>query len=339
MKLSLISLVSNNLKNIDNYLNSLQQQTNQDFEIILVVSNKTDQKNIFKLIDKYFAFFGQRLVIIYNTKNYSFQYNLLSAFKIAKYPFVTVLNSDTTLKDTYIDKMIESAYKYNVDVLEFKPRLIGSISWKPKARLIDKQVINLENNALPYAYSFPFIFNKIFKKNLIKKISKYKQKIINDSKICLELNYQLLFEAKTYLYLDFRIHREYFGSDVVLNTKTINETFDNLLNQLDMQNRKLYEEVRYAKLYFVKLILTAFLKETTFRYKKLYPNSKEEIKEKRSNLLLEKHNIYLYKLDEEYKKNNYYTSNTYLLQNNPEVLLLLKDVEKLHKTKILKNLE
>ncbi|UWV94077.1 glycosyltransferase [Mycoplasmopsis cynos] len=171
MKLSLVSLVTKNVENVKKYLDSLLSQTSNDFEIILCLNGKeSENKQIISLLTNYFEKFKNRLQVIYNSKTNSYQYNLLSAFKLAKGEYITVFNTDITLiKYYYIENMIKNAEKYNVDVLEFKPRLNGSISWKPKARLINDRRIDLAKNPLPslmfsHLFLIKYLRNHWFKK-------------------------------------------------------------------------------------------------------------------------------------------------------------------------------
>ncbi|UWV94078.1 hypothetical protein NW062_02135 [Mycoplasmopsis cynos] len=114
---------------------------------------------------------------------------------------------------------------------------------------------------------------------------KFKLKNTNDTKLCIELNYILLFEAKSYTYLDFKIYREYFPADMWLNSKRVLNIFDELEKYLLNMNRKLFEEITYAKYYFLKLLMTYFLKETSFTYKNIY-KTKEEINLKKKQIII-----------------------------------------------------
>ncbi|TQC54560.1 glycosyltransferase family A protein, partial [Mycoplasmopsis cynos] len=90
MKLSLVSLVTKNVENVKKYLDSLLSQTSNDFEIILCLNGKeSENKQIISLLTNYFEKFKNRLQVIYNSKTNSYQYNLLSAFKLAKGEYIT----------------------------------------------------------------------------------------------------------------------------------------------------------------------------------------------------------------------------------------------------------
>ncbi|RIV16407.1 glycosyltransferase [Mycoplasmopsis gallopavonis] len=339
MKLSVISLIGDSAKDIDWFLKDLKDQTNQDFQVILSISKNTEAKKIFEVIKNHSLFFKNRLNVIYNSKLKSYEQNLINAFKLVKGKYVAVLNSDNNLKNDYIAKMIKNAEEANVDILEFKPRILGTTKFKPKARIEPNQIFNLVDNQEAIAYSFPFIFNKIFKKELVQKVVQMKNVPTNDSKICLLVNYLLLLEAKDYKYLDFRIYREYFGSDLWLNTKNFIATFDILNNFLITQKREVKEEINYAKYYFLKLILTGLLSETTYFYSTLKYFKNSEINITRSQKLIDKHLSFIQKLEDSNDFQNFKDQNIYMLKHSAEASMLSTPIKKLIKNKILNGLE
>ncbi|MHA0272874.1 glycosyltransferase [Mycoplasma sp. 48589B] len=339
MRLSIISLVGDDASYVDTFLSSLKEQETQSFEVILCVNKNSEAKNIFKIARKYYEFFGSRLVLITNSKDNSYQHNLVSAFRIVKGDYVTVINSDSSIKRYFIGDMIEHAQRFNVDVLEFKPRLVGTVRFKPKERGEFDKVLDINKNPNVIAYTYPFIFNKIFKKALVKKIAKYRPKVSNDTVMCLEINYLLMMEAKKYKYLDFRIIREFISSDTWFNTKTVLDAFRVIEDNAKRMNLKIQEELKYAKYYFVKLLLTGFLSETYFVYRHFSKTDKEQLEEKRSKLLIQKHDEILAKLEASPDFQTFLTTNMYMLQDNVETGMLRENYKKLIKTKILDNLE
>ncbi|ATO30908.1 glycosyl transferase [Mycoplasmopsis bovirhinis] len=339
MKLSLISIVTNEEKDLGYYLKSLEEQTSQDFEIILCLSN-TSQRNLdlIKELVPYQLKFGPRLKYIYNSKQNNAQEHLLNAYRVTSGEYSVVFNTDiSVIKNTYIEKMIQAIDQAKVDILEFKPRINGSIFWKPQARVVEGREINLKYHKLVFAYTYPFIFNKIIKKSLSNKMLNYKFKTINNNKMCLELTYMLFLEAKTYMYLDYKIFREYFPTDIWLNTKNYVSVFDNVQSILEARQINLIDELLYAKYYFVKLLLTAFLTETKFMYRNIY-KTKEDIAEKRNDKIFENHLEIIKKMELTYKTKDYFLTNPYFLRNNSEVALLSTPVSKLKNLKILKKL-
>ncbi|MFV8467493.1 glycosyltransferase [Mycoplasma sp. 46852] len=339
MRLSIISLVGDDASYVDTFLASLKEQETQSFEVILCINKNSEAKNIFKIARKYYEFFGSRLVLITNSKDNSYQHNLVSAFRIVKGDYVTVINSDSSIKRYFIGDMIEHAQRFNVDVLEFKPRLVGTVRFKPKERGEFDKVLDISKNPNVIAYTYPFIFNKIFKKSLVKKVTKYKPKVSNDTLMCLEVNYLLMMEAKKYKYLDFRIIREFISSDTWFNTKTALDAFRVIEENSKRMNLKIQEELKYAKYYFIKLLLTGFLSETYFVYRHFSKNDKEQLEEKRSKILIQKHDEILEKIEDSNDFQTFLTTNMYMLVDNTETSMLRESYAKLIKNKILDNLE
>ncbi|WP_324673263.1 glycosyltransferase [Mycoplasma sp. 888] len=336
MRLSLISLKNNSVEKVREYLERLKDQSAQNFEVILCLTENS--KAIFKVAKDYYQFFGNRLIMIFNTKSTSYQHNLISAFRVAKGKFITVLNSDSTFKDSYVENILEQAQRWNVDVLEFKPKLIGSVRFKPKERTEMSQMFDLTKNSLPLAYSFPFIFDKVFKKSLIKKFIKYRPQISNDSIMCIEVTYTLLMNAKKYKYLDYRVKRDFISSDIWLNTQNYVKSFDIIKQIAKNQNLKINEELEYAKYYFLKLLLSGFLKANYFFYK-LFNVQDDEVSEKRSSFLNDKHAEIIKKIEDTADFQTFLTTNYYVLLDNDETKLLKTKFSKLKADKLLKGLE
>ncbi|WP_025755475.1 glycosyltransferase family 2 protein [Mycoplasmopsis cricetuli] len=340
MRISLISLVGNSDHNIEWYLQDLVEQDTQDFEIILCINKNSQQKKIFEIISKYKKFFGSRLIVIFNTKNHSYEHNLISSFRLATGNYITILNSDTTVKRYYVKELIAVAVQNNVELLEYKPRLIGSIHWKPKARMKDFSDTEIAKNPKIYAYAFPFIFNKVFKNNLIKKFVNYVPKTKNGSKICLELTYMLLLNAKTYKYIDKRIVREFYGPYIWLNTTNGIQTFDEIEKYIKIHSLDISQEIQYAKYYYLKIVMLGLLTDTTFVYRNF--KYKREIEQKRSDLLIDKHINYLKKIQDSSEYEIFKKANIYMLGHSVETNLLvqmLKTGKKYKKDKILSELE
>ncbi|WP_036452951.1 glycosyltransferase family A protein [Mycoplasma buteonis] len=338
MKLSLISLTSNSAKEVDWYLKDLKDQSNQDFEVILCVNKNLELKGILKVVKEHLDFFKNRLVLVLNTKQNSFHHNLKSAFNLVKGEYVAVLNAENSLKKYYVQNMIDAATKANVDILEFKPRIVGSIRFKPKARLEEGKNLLVAQNSQIFAYSYPFIFNKIIRKSVVKKVLKQNIDFTNDSKLCTFFVYLLLMEAKTYMYLDYRIYREYFGSDIWFNTKNYLVVMNEIEQIFATNNLKLTQELRYARYYLVKLLITAFLTETSYLYKTTR-FLRSSFNEKRSDKAIQKHLDLVAKMEASADYQNFDSLNFYMLKHTDETELLGKSISQLSKSKILDNLE
>ncbi|WP_426461565.1 glycosyltransferase family A protein [Mycoplasma hafezii] len=338
MKLSLISLVGNSAKEVDWYLKDLKDQQNQDFEVILCINKNTELKGILDVIEEHKDFFGKRLVVLFNTKQNSYHHNLKSAFELVKGDYVAVVNSNNNLKKYYTERMIQAAEEKDVDILEFKPRIVGSVRFKPAARLEPECLYPLPQCSNVFAYTFPFIFNKIYKKSIVKKAAKYNIEFTNDSKLCSYFVYLLMLEAKSYMYVDYRIYREYFGSDMWLNSKNFLISMNSVEQIFNSKGLKLNQELRYAKYYLLKLLITAFLTETSYLYK-TFNFLDREFNEKRSERSIQKHSDLVAKMQDSSEFINFNTSNIYMLKGTAEAKLLGRDIKELSKVKILDTLQ
>ncbi|VEU70420.1 glycosyltransferase [Mycoplasmopsis glycophila] len=339
MKLSIISLISSYAKDVESFLKDLKEQTNQEFEVILCINKNIESKKILNLVAEYSEFFEGRLIAIFNTRTKSYQDNLLNAFNVSRGKFVLTLNSESNLKKNYVEKMIENAEREDVDVLEFKPRIVGTTRFKPKARITPNIKMNVAETPLIFAYSFPFIFNKIFKKSLIKKICNQKIKYTNDSKLCTMVNYLLLMEAKTYTYLDFRIYREYFDADMWFNSNNFLNTMKAIEQISEEKNLHIKEEIRYATYYLLKILISGFFIETSYLHKTLKYLKNSEINYTRNKKLIDKHKNLVVKLENTADFRNLRNQNIYMLIQNEETCLLNKSINKIVVEKILEKLE
>nr|WP_307914183.1 hypothetical protein [Mycoplasmopsis bovis] len=99
-----------------------------------------------------------------------------------------------------VRQLLECISKYDADILEFRPHLVNTIKWKPSPRLEAKNTFNISKNPEVVAYSYPFLFNKIFKTKLLTSLPKFKFRELNDTKFQVYLNYLLLIQCK-YIHL------------------------------------------------------------------------------------------------------------------------------------------
>ncbi|ADE19764.1 glycosyltransferase family A protein [Mycoplasma crocodyli] len=339
MKLSIISTLNREIRDFKTFLRDLSEQENQDFEVIIALNKSAKSKEILKIIDSYYDQFGARLKFFFNSKRQSNQYNYSSAFSMVKGEYVYITSSDTTLKKHYTDKIINMISKFPTsEIIEFRPRLIGSIRWKPAARIQTDKVLDLQEEKSPLAYCFPFIFNKIYKTSLIKKFIKFKPSFSNDSKISLELSYSLMLEAKTYTYIHERIQREYFDIETWINPQNFIVALKTLENTCLASKRKIMHEFNYFKIYTLQVLLAGLLTSTKFFSLNTLLNRKE-VSEKRNHRLVEQLDEYLDKLwlTDEFK--TFRDTNLYMLKVLPEVEYMRRKLPSNKWYKILGNLE
>ncbi|UUD34739.1 glycosyltransferase [Mycoplasmopsis caviae] len=319
MKLSIISPGISSAKNLKNILDGMKDQNSQDFELILAL--RTPTAKMYELIEKYLKFFGTRLKFIVNNRSRSIQSDIVCAFHLVKGSYVTIINCDNWIRPYFAQELTNYIEKYNPDVLEYRPRLVGTVKWKPNSRLEENRLYNISNQHHVLAYTYPFIFNKVFKKSLISQFTKYRTIVVSDSKFCIELNYFLLLKAQSYIYINKRIVREFISSVMWLNPKTFVQQFKAIENYVQTNNLKFEQEIEYAKIYFLQIILGALLNTWRLRFwSKGVIRDRINYNEKRAERFINE--LYRY-LKKEHEENNlFFNTNIYINKNTIESNLL-----------------
>ncbi|WP_406614809.1 glycosyltransferase [Mycoplasmopsis hyopharyngis] len=311
MKISIISPIVNGDKELREFLSEMQNQNYQDFEIILVFNSIN--KKIYSTLNNYLDFFGSRLKFIVNSNKQTLQDNIIAAWKIMSGEYFNILFSNNNIRFYFLNSMKNLINDFHTDVIEFKPRLVGSIRWKPKARLECDKTYNIKDEPDFLAYSYPFISNKLFKKELVESLLKYKPSFTNDYNFAVELNYLLLMNAKTYSYNDRRIIREYINYDSWMNPKNFISQFKRIIEISKTKEMKITQELEYARIYFFQIILAGILGLASFI-------NKDEYKEKRSYRLVEELEVLINKEIE--KNQKFYNTNMYMCKDRDEIKYL-----------------
>ncbi|WP_029513653.1 hypothetical protein [Mycoplasmopsis primatum] len=320
MQLSVIVpniLTNSSLKSV---LNILKDQDNQDFEVILVLTNA--KKSMYTTIEKYLNFFGSRLKFILNSKRRSIQSDIVSTFHLIKGKFSYVFFPDNAGRSYYISELIKNALNYDADILEFKPRLVNSIRWKPDARIKPNVLFKIKDNPEVVAYAYPFIFNKVFKTSLLTNFTKHKFKELNDTKFSIYLTYMLLIKASTYVYIDERIVRENIQSSIWLAPSNFIYQFSELINYLKINDIKLRHEVKYASYYFLQIFLAGLLKTWKKKISLKVFSDHINYNEKRSKKFAD--DLYKYLQKQHSEDDLFFTTNIYMLKTSQESDMLKK---------------
>ncbi|QZE12373.1 glycosyltransferase family 2 protein [Mycoplasma sp. Ms02] len=322
MKLSIVSLLNESERDTRSFLKDLSEQTNQDFEIILVFAKNKNFKSTFAAIKEFTDFFGSRMRLVINYKRQSYQYDILSAFRVVKGDYTTVIYPNSPLKKDTVKILIQNAKQYDADILEFTPRLVGSIRWKPESRLQMDEPINAQTNPEVLAYSYPFIFNKVFKSKLVKPIYKLELLDAIDNSLAIEINYKLLLHAETYMYLSENIKKEYFEVDTWLNVQGLVSTFERVEQLFAYSNRKIKHEFEYLKNQFFLVVLPGLIGSTSYRNLNTLIHIKE-MREKRGEKNISKIENYIKKIRENEAFQVFCESNIYM-QNDTNMTKLIR---------------
>lgn len=335
MKLSVISIIFNNDKNIkiNKLLNNFSKQEDQDFELILIFQKAT--KKIISELNKVPNILKNKIKFIFNYKSISYEQCIFQALEKTSGKYISIINSNNKIKD-YLTKRLNEINTEDSEIIEYKPRLMGNINWKPIKRLENNKIYSQEQKEF-IAKSFPFIFNKIFKKELIERVINnccFELKV--NSKLSIDILYYLLLNAKSYKYIDQRITREYISKTFFAFSKNYNKTWINLTKYSQDHNLEVKEELFYARIYFEALLLPGLLFGNSHWfsniYKKLSLNSNKPTQQSIKAISDKIKKIYD-------SKKEPVSNNKYILQNTFEAQTLSKPIELSNWKKILSNFE
>ena len=169
MKVSVIVPVYNVEKYLKKCIDSLLNQTLDDYEIIIINDcSKQDEK---KIIESYN---DKRIVYIENTKNMGIGYNRNIGIKMAKGEYVCFIDSDDYVDSNFLSKMYNYSKKNNLDLCVCDYYHVDEKGKIIKQFIIDDfKITDIHNspNLLCQINMGPC--NKIFNKNLLVKNNIY----------------------------------------------------------------------------------------------------------------------------------------------------------------------
>ncbi|MDJ1648983.1 hypothetical protein [Mycoplasma phocimorsus] len=335
MKLSIISIIFNNDKNINinKFIDGFSVQEDQDFELILVFQKVT--KKLMNKLKKVPNKLKDKIKFIFNYKSISYEQCVFQGMEKAMGRYISIINTDNKIKD-YLVKRLNEINQEDVQIVEYKPRLVGNVKWKPIKRLEENKIYD-QSNIEFIAKSFPFLFNKIFKKDLVEKVLEIKNLELRvNSKLSINILYYLLLNTNTYKYIDQRITREYIAKKFSAFSKTYNKSWINLCKYIHENNINAKEELFYARIYFEALLLPGLLFGNSHWFSKIYKKLSLH-SNKPSELNIKAISDKINKIYE--SKKDPVSANKYINQNNLEAQTLLKPIELSSWNKILSNFE
>ena len=163
MKVSVIVPVYNAKDYIEKCLDSLVNQTLEDVEIIVIDDGSTD--NTFKKVLKY----GDKVSLI-RKKNGGVASARNEGLRVAKGEYIAFVDCDDWVKVDMFLKLYNEAIKNNYDVVECDFKYVDDI--KEWSGVVDtnKDIVTLEDKKDYFINMFPVIWNKIYKRKVIKGI-------------------------------------------------------------------------------------------------------------------------------------------------------------------------
>lgn len=196
MKLSLITPVYKRAKPLERYLERLSDQTNKNFEVILVVDTNTD--NVLEVIDNAPKSLKKKIRIVYNSKRSSRTDAIVLGVQKAVGEYSLISYVENGFDDEMVNSIINIAKNKKADIIEFKAKFSSPIRFSGDIRKQFNKTVNLEENSDVSAFTYPFDFNKVYRTSVLLEASKYKLPVRVNSRFSIDLVYIPLLVAKTY---------------------------------------------------------------------------------------------------------------------------------------------
>ena len=227
-------------------INSLKAQTYNNFEVLLVNNNSSD--NSVEVVKKYID--NDKRFKIINEKKQGPNHARFTGYKHAKGEFIYFADIDDFLDDDTIYQMVKTVSSTNCDVV------VGNYNELNSQLFLNRQMMgakntkeNLKDNNEFFFYK-PALWNKMFRRSLIKD-NYFTYTSIGEDMV---LTFNIMAEAKDIRYLDFYVYNYILADDGLSSLVKINhllqmkDTAKNLIETFKKNNKydKYKEEVDYV---------------------------------------------------------------------------------------------
>ena len=238
MTISFIVPIYKEEKYIEKFLQYFVTNNRNDHEIIFVVSANKQNKSLNTIFGKKFAHLNIKVVC--NSAHQKLSYALMHGVKIANGKYVSFCSVYDLLNDDYLKKIKKIIKENSPDLIEY------SFTFKKIQFHINNssknQLIKISENNDVVAFSIPFVFNKIVKKNLFKNVDVHLFKDGN-SWFDFSLFFSIITKAKTYYGCTKSLKTVRFIDKILINPSRIGKIITVVIN--NHKDKKLYNEVVY----------------------------------------------------------------------------------------------
>lgn len=259
---SIIIPIYNSEKYLAKCLNSVKNQSYEDFEVLLIDDGSTDNS---AMICKEFINNDSRFVYYYK-KNEGVSVARNFGINISKGKYIIFIDSDDVIAKDFLLDMIEETEKYNTfvcsDVIFFKDNEIDHIKKNKKEKKI-KEFNNEKKYQILYTSSGGYIFNKLYSSKIIKN-----NKIYFDKKIymCEDLLFNIMY-LRNCNKVTFLNKKNYYYRQYDSNSKDLkNKKWFTIFNSL---NKIFYDFDKFdykSKRRFIILCKDSFIESKIRRY-------------------------------------------------------------------------
>lgn len=312
-KVSVIVPVYNAEKYIDKCLNSLLSQTLKDIQIIVIDDGSAD--NTYKKLLKY-----KNKITIIKQKNSGVATARNKGLEVALGEYIAFVDSDDWVDKEMFYKLFSVASSNNYDVVECDFKYVDDKKQWNGVKDTLSDIITLEEKKKYFIQLFPVIWNKIYKRDIIKDI-RFKNGVWAEDA---EFLYRLIPRIKTIGKVNDELYYYYqrSSSDSRLFDKRVYDYINNFNGIVKYyKENNLYELYKYELEYcYVRYIYATFIKRASyFKDKKQYKKAADTAI---NNVKLNFPN---------YRKNKYFYKNIkgiYLILFNRFFALILNKINK-----------
>lgn len=257
MKLSIIVSAYRQSKYLNTFLYSISEQKSENFEVLLYVDKPSSID--YKILDQYSGILKSKLKIFINLSARGGNSNWIEAIKKTTGDYVTIIYIEMIVKNNYVSEYEKIVHSFPVDIIETKPRFNGFFKWSPKARIKPKTVFDIVENKETVAYSYPFMFNKFIRNDIIKKMASFNITSPGNVKYWIELIYELFVLAKTYVYVDNVLINDWNETLDSFNSTSFIKQWKDIEEHFKNSHPGFLQEIRYAKIYHFLVFLAGMV--------------------------------------------------------------------------------
>lgn len=297
MKLSIIVTVYRSYKELNKYLDRIADLKSNKYEIIFVVNTNNDKS--LKKIDEFKQKTKVKVKVIYNSRRLGKSVNIFQAVKLAEGDYIMMHWLTYHYHDNLVLDLLNEAKTKKADIIEFKPWFSTPLRWKAPIRKSFNKTVKIIDKPETFAYTYPLVFNKIFKREIFEKLEIVPTLSYSPDRYSVEFLYKIFLVADTYA--NCSIHpvkaRKYLSG--FFNPLRVVKEFEQTINSKFYKD--FVQEIQYNKYFSENMIYLTFVKET------------------KNKLLIKKFET---KMKKTYDKSDFFTLNKYYLQNNSETTKL-----------------
>lgn len=201
MLLSFVVVTQEGLQDFEKTINSINNQSLQDYEIIIVMDRPSHDDNNDSLVKKLFAE-KDNVKVVFNSsiQGSSLSWNL--ALDLAEGKYIKFFKEGDFIAPNFVEVISENLEKNKdkeLDIIEYKIQFTGNVESEILTYLDKGKVYEISKDFDPYAYTNPLLFNKIFRTKLIKDFG---FKFRNFVRYDMLFVYKVLGQTEYYLFID-----------------------------------------------------------------------------------------------------------------------------------------